>query len=126
MTHLPELRLSILVAEDESLLRMLAVDRLEEAGFHVIEAANGDVGARILCDGRDIAGVVTDIQMPGSIDGCALAEIAHTQHPDAVILVVSGNCMPSQSELPEGAKFIGKPYDFELVLRTLQQMLVRS
>lgn len=119
-------RRAILVAEDESLLRMLTVDTLEEAGFDVIEAASGDAGARMIEDGREIAGLVTDIQMPGQIDGCALARITHQQHPDAVILVVSGNRVPGPTELPEGAEFIGKPYEIGVVLRTLKQMLIIS
>lgn len=117
-------RRAILVAEDESLLRMLTVDTLEEAGFDVIEANSGDAGARILQGGREIAGLVTDIQMPGQIDGCTLAQITHLQHPDAVILVVSGNRVPAPTELPEGAEFIGKPYDVDVVLRKLKQMLI--
>ncbi len=117
-------RLAILVAEDESLLRMLTADTLEEAGFDVIEVATGDAGACILKDGREIAGLVTDIQMPGQIDGCALAQITHQQHPDAAILVVSGNRVPGPTELPEGAEFIGKPYEVGMVLRTLKQMLI--
>jgi CheY-like chemotaxis protein len=114
---------SILVAEDESLLRMVAVDMLEQAGFHVIEVENGDDGAQILADGQEIAGLITDIQMPGGIDGCALAAITHRLHPDAVIVVVSGNHVPKAGELPVGAKFIGKPYDVRGVLRTLNEML---
>ena len=115
---------SILVAEDESLLRMLTVDTLEEAGFDVIEVASGDAGACILMDGREIAGIVTDIEMPGLIDGCALAQISHQQHPNAVILVVSGNRLPDMADLPQGAEFIGKPCDVSVVLCTLKQMLV--
>ena len=114
---------SILVAEDESLLRMVAVDMLEAAGYHVIEVESGDEGAKVLAGGQDIAGLVTDIQMPGAIDGCALAKITHDMHPNAVIVVVSGNRIPDVRELPSGAKFIGKPYDVRQVLRTLEQML---
>ncbi len=113
----------ILVAEDESLLRMVAVDMLEDAGYHVIEVESGDEGALVLGDGRIIAGLVTDIQMPGGIDGCALAAITHRLHPDAVIVVVSGNRVPAPQELPAGAKFIGKPYDAKHVLRTLNALL---
>jgi len=123
MTRLAPSSLSILVAEDESLLRMVAVDMLEAAGFHVIEVESGDEGAEILASGQEIAGLVTDIQMPGLIDGCALAQITHDRHPRAVILIVSGNRVPNSDELPSGARFIGKPYDMGNVLRTLEQML---
>ncbi len=123
MTSTAPEALSILVAEDESLLRMVAVDMLEDAGYHVIEVESGDEGAKILKGNQAIAGLITDIQMPGVIDGCALAAITHDRRPNAVILVVSGNRVPDASELPAGAKFIGKPYDVKRVLSTLTHML---
>ncbi len=123
MTPEPGNRLSILVAEDESLLRMVAVDALEEAGYDVIEVETGDEGARVVAAGHTLAGLVTDIQMPGGIDGCALAQITHARHPEAVIVVVSGNRVPGAGELPIGARFIGKPYSVNAVLSTLTQML---
>ena len=123
MTQPPIQARSILIAEDESLLRMVTAEMFEAAGYHVIEVDSADAGAGIVADGRDIAGLVTDIQMPGLIDGVALARITHEQHPQAVIIVVSGQSIPGVDELPEGAKFIGKPYDTRQILKTLDAML---
>jgi two-component system, response regulator PdtaR len=123
MTPSPTRPPSILIAEDESLLRMVTADMFEAAGYHVIEVGSGDEGAGIVADGRDIAGLITDIQMPGLIDGVALARITHEQHPDAVIIVVSGQCIPKAGELPTRAAFIGKPYDARHLLNTLNGML---
>lgn len=116
-------RRSILVAEDETLLRMLAVDMLEDAGFQVIEVASGDAGAKALAEGGDIAALLTDIQMPGDIDGIALARITHDLHPDAAILVVSGQRLPAAAALPEGAKFMAKPYEVKKILSALNELL---
>jgi CheY-like chemotaxis protein len=113
----------ILVAEDESLLRMGAVDMLEEAGYEVIEVGSGDEGAEALAQGQLIAGLLTDVHMPGVINGLALAKITHRLYPDAVILVVSGKAAPSAADLPPGARFISKPYDNKAVLQALDTLL---
>ena len=121
MANVPQL--SILVVEDESLLRMVAVDMLEEAGYNVIEAQTGEEGMAVLNSGVPLAGLFTDVQMPGTMDGLALATISHKMHPDTVILVVSGRTRPTDAELPPGARFLGKPYDGRAVLRMLDQMI---
>jgi two-component system, response regulator PdtaR len=119
-------KLSILVVEDESLLRMDAVDMLEEAGYHVIEAATGEEGAAKLDNDTPLAGLLTDVQMPGAIDGLALARITHEMHPNAVILVVSGRIRPTTEQLPPGATFLGKPYSGRAVLQLLDRMVGQS
>lgn len=116
---------SILLVEDESLLRMVAVDMLEEAGYHVIEAQSGEEGAKALASGAPIAGLFTDVQLPGAVDGIALARIMHEKHQSAAILVVSGGVRPSIGDLPPGAMFLGKPYAAHAVLRTLDEMINR-
>jgi CheY-like chemotaxis protein len=108
---------SILVVEDEALLRMMAVDIFEEAGFTVFEAGNGEDGARLLADHAEIDGLFTDVEMPGAVSGLALARIAHERHPHVAILIVSGRTTPAADDLPPGAKFVGKPYDTQAILR---------
>lgn len=124
MTGAPApIRRSILVAEDESLLRMVAVDMFEKAGYHVIDVESGDEGAQALADGdENIVGLFTDVHMPGVIDGFALAKITHDLHPDAVILIVSGKAVPSPENMPADAIFMGKPYDEKAVLLLLDQL----
>ncbi|MXP45383.1 response regulator [Allopontixanthobacter sediminis] len=123
MSDLPVCRQSILVAEDESLIRMLMVDTFEDAGYTVIEVGTGDAGIHILGQGQTIVGLVTDIDMPGDVDGCALARVTRVHYPDAAILVVSGNGEPTPKSLPDGAEFIAKPYDIDDVLRRLEMLL---
>jgi CheY-like chemotaxis protein len=105
----------IVVAEDEPLLRMLAVEFLNEEGFETVEAETA-TSALDLCEGRPhgIAALFTDIKMPGSMDGLQLARTVHQRWPWIVVLVASGNS-PSPKELPEGARFLPKPYDMNRV-----------
>ena len=111
MSLTPASRGSILIVEDESLLRMMAVDIFEDAGFTVFEAGTGEEGARMLANNASIDGLFTDVEMPGPMSGLQLAKIAHELHPHVAIMVVSGRLMPAIAEMPPGAKFVGKPYD---------------
>ena len=114
---------AILVVEDESLLRTVAADMLEYAGFRVIEAPTADDALELIERGEPISGLFTDIEMPGTLDGVALAKITHERCPDAAILVVSGRRYPDGTDLPPGAVFLGKPYDFNQVIDTLHGMI---
>lgn len=73
----------ILVVEDEALLRMLAHDHFEDAGFEVLEAANGPEALEILAERPDIRAVLTDVQMPGNLDGLELARTFRASAPAA-------------------------------------------
>ena len=123
MSDQRETKRSILIVEDETLVRMLAVDFFEDAGFHVIEVETADQGARVLEGVLPIHGIFTDIETPGAIDGVALARITHALRPDAAIVVVSGRVRPSVDDLPHGARFVPKPYEGRNVLKILHEML---
>ncbi len=113
---------SILVAEDDSLLRMMASDLFEGAGFKVEEAASGEAAVRLLGN-TPVAAVLTDVELGGDLDGFKLARIAHQRNPDTAILVVSGRRVPNLTDLPPGAIFVSKPYDLDRVLESLQSMI---
>ncbi len=112
----------VLVVEDEPLVRMLAVDVVEEAGFEVIEASDADEALELLGKVPDIRLLFTDIDMPGSMDGLRLAAAVRDRWPPVHIIVVSGKQRPTASELPDGI-FFPKPYDVAKVCRTMQRML---
>lgn len=97
-------KLVVLIVEDEPLLRMDAVDFIEEAGFEVIEAAHAEEAIAILKARRDIAVVFTDIEMPGSMDGMKLAHVVRLGWPPILIVVASGRVMPREGELPENVQ----------------------
>jgi len=115
-------KLSILVAEDESLLRMMATDMFEEAGFKVAEASSGEAAVSLL-KGAPISALFTDVELLGTMDGLQLAWIVHERDPDAAILIVSGRQLPAKDDLPPGAIFLSKPYDLKRVLSSLQQLI---
>jgi CheY-like chemotaxis protein len=114
---------AILVVEDEALLRMMAIDMFEDAGFTVFAAENGEDAAQALALHSAIDGVFTDVEMPGAINGLMLARMAHEMHPHAAILIVSGRANPSTRDMPPGARFVGKPYDNQTVVKMLIGLL---
>lgn len=100
----------ILVVEDDALLRMNAVDMIEGAGFQAIEASDADAAINLLESRSDIRLIFTDIDMPGSMDGLALAHAVADRWPPVRIIATSGHYKVSESDLPDGGRFIPKPY----------------
>jgi two-component system, response regulator PdtaR len=101
----------VLLVEDEPLVRMTAADELEEAGFHVLEAANADVALAVLEARSDEVQVLfTDVHMPGSMDGMELAEQVHRRWPHVLLLISSGYARPRPDEIPDHGQFMPKPY----------------
>lgn len=87
-----------------------AVDIVESAGFEVLEAANADEAVAILESRGDIRVVITDVQMPGSMDGVKLANAVRDRWPPILIIVVSGHHKLHPGELPDDVTFLTKPY----------------
>jgi DNA-binding NtrC family response regulator len=112
----------VLVVEDQPLLRILAVDFIEEAGFEVVEADNADVAIGIMETRTDIRIVFTDIDMPGSLDGLKLAAAVRDRWLPIEIIIVSGHKRHIDIHLPVRTVFFSKPYDIDAVTATLQQM----
>jgi CheY-like chemotaxis protein len=112
----------VLIVEDELLLRMNAVDMIEAAGFEVVEAANADEAIEILEARRDISVVFTDIQMPGSMDGLKLVRAVRGRWPPIKIVATSGHIGVAQTDLPEGGRFVPKPYSPGQVMDVLREL----
>lgn len=106
----PDLKPVILVVDDDALLRFLAVDILEAAGFAVIEAENAEGALGLLQARPDITALFTDIEMPGSFNGLELARLCHRVRPEVRVVVTSGNVRPRETELAPGDAFVAKPY----------------
>src|SRR5664279_5770626 len=102
---------AVLVVEDEMMLRMRAVDMVEDAGFTPIEAVNADDALSILESRSDIQLLFTDIQMPGSMDGLKLAYAVHERWPLIKIILVSGQLKLTDDDKPVDSRFFGKPID---------------
>ncbi len=101
----------VLLVEDEALVRMVVADVLrEEGGFKVVEAANADEALTVLDATEDVRALVTDVEMPGSLDGFTLARVVKQAWPQIGIVVTSGRMAPGPKDLPSGALFMPKPY----------------
>ena len=114
---------NVLVVEDEMVLRMRAVDIVQDAGFTAVEAVNADQALAILEARSDISLLFSDIQMPGSIDGLMLAPAVHKRWPRIKIILVSGQVNISDSDKPADSRFIGKPLDAMQMVAELQAMM---
>jgi CheY-like chemotaxis protein len=115
----------ILVVEDEEIVREMVCMDLEEAGFRVREAANGDEAIRIIRqsteDHAPLQLLFTDIRMPGATDGWSLAEMARELKPDLKVLYASGFSAEQNREVP-GSVFISKPYRTSLLIEKIRQL----
>ena len=114
---------NVLVVEDEMVLRMRAVDIVEDAGFHSVEAVNADEAISILESRSDISLLFTDIQMPGSMDGLKLAHAVHDRWPAVKIILVSGRVDLTDAERPAESRFFAKPLSVEHMITELQEMV---
>jgi two-component sensor histidine kinase/ActR/RegA family two-component response regulator len=114
---------NVLIVEDEMVLRMRAVDIVEDAGFQPVEAVNADQAISILESRSDISLLFTDIQMPGSMDGLMLAHAVHDRWPAIKIILVSGQVNPSEADKPADSRFFGKPLSVARMITELQAMV---
>ena len=104
-------REKVLLVEDDMLVRMLGVDVLEEAGYEVIEAPNGDVALDVIdANPHAISVLMTDIDMPGSINGHQLARLVNERWPWIRIVLTSGKTMLAQRDIPDHGRFVAKPW----------------
>lgn len=113
-----------LVVDDDGLIRMDAADILEQAGFRTLEAGSVDQALSILQQHhQDVILLFTDVQMPGSQNGFALARETARNYPHISIVVASGQLKPGPGDLPEGARFIAKPFSAKLVHHHVSQVM---
>ena len=112
---------AVLIVEDDQLLRLFTVQMVEEAGFRALQANNADEAVAILEARSDIALLLTDINMPGSMDGLKLAHAVRHRWPPIKIIVISGRV--SEYELPTGSRFLSKPYPTETMISEIRSLI---
>lgn len=114
---------TVIVVEDEMLVRELAVCELEDGGFHVIEFSNADAAlAHIAAHPDEAAVVFTDVQMPGRLNGLDLVDIVSRTWPSIRVLVTSGGPLVNPSILPHCARFVAKPWRAADIVSRVQGM----
>lgn len=116
----------ILVVDDEMLLRELASEHFQEAGYEVIEAEDGASALAAIKARPDIRALFTDVQMPGRPDGLSLARLVREASPDCAIVVVSGRVSPDPDELADGVQFVAKPYWGSEIVNMVSSMIGHS
>ena len=120
----PHVRALILLVEDETLVRMMLADVLDDAGFKVMEAAHADEALRVLALNPDIQVVVTDVEMPlGSINGFDLARRVREDRQDTGVVIASGRVAPQPGDLPQGTYFLGKPICAETLVELIRTLV---
>jgi CheY-like chemotaxis protein len=114
---------TVLVVEDESLVRIDAAESLREAGFEVLEAADAREACEAVERRDDISVVFTDIEMPGGMNGLELARWVTRARPRVRLILTSGTARVDPKEIPDHGAFLSKPYSPEAVARTIRRLL---
>lgn len=117
---------TILLVEDEVLIRLSLVDHLEECGFRVLEAANAAQAVRVIETGEtNIDFVFSDVRMPGEMDGFGLSRWVKANHPDLPIVLASADATKADlaRELCANEQFFAKPYDMNVVVAHIREVL---
>lgn len=116
-------RTVVLIVEDEPLLRIDAVDLVEDAGYEAIQAANSAEAINQLEARDDIRIVMSDIHMPPGMDGLDFVAIARRRWPGLQVVLVSGNVDRADIRLPDGGVFFSKPYRPSDLVKALNRMV---
>ena len=95
---------------------------IEFAGFDTLDAADADTAIAILAARPDVRVVFADIRMPGSMDGLELAHLVRDCWPPIEIITTSGHVRLSGYELPNGGRFLPKPYTAHEVTMHLKEL----
>jgi CheY-like chemotaxis protein len=112
---------TVLIVEDDVLIRMAISNFLQESGLRTLEASSADEAIEMIgCYGAVIDLVFSDVRMPGSLNGLGLARWIRENRPTLPVMLCSGDASQEESE---GVALVRKPYDFEAVLATIQQSL---
>ena len=102
---------TVLVVEDEWLVRELAVTELEESGFNVVEFRNADDAlSHLEHHSHETSVLFTDVQMPGRLSGLDLVEIVSRSWPEIAVLLTSGGALVNPKALPPSVGFVPKPW----------------
>ena len=114
---------TILIVEDDQLLKMLTTDIVQDAGFATLEASNADEAIAILATRPDIAMLLTDVSMPGTMNGLKLAHVVRARWPHIKIIVVTARGDIAVSDLPAGGRIFNKPYRSDVMISAIRSLI---
>jgi DNA-binding response OmpR family regulator len=113
----------VLVVEDEPLIRACLIEAFQDAGFSVLDTADGDHAVRILEENAHrIFVVFSDVNLPGSMNGVLLAKHARAHWPWVDLVLASGRPKPENTAMPLGARFFQKPYAIASVVAHVREL----
>lgn len=115
-------RVKVLLVEDEWFIRCNVAEELREAGLEVVEASTADDAMDYISSGERIDALITDIRMPGTLDGLQLAGKLRAMQPMLLILVASAS-VELESAASRVGRFISKPYDSKQIAMLIAEML---
>jgi CheY-like chemotaxis protein len=110
-----------LVVEDETFVRMDLTDILQTIGYETLEAADADEAEKILQAHPGISLVLSDINMPGRLDGLALAQLIREEYPEKRVALVSAN-HPSKLNIPPAVPFVRKPFAVSEIIKVVEEL----
>ena len=116
----PAATTTVLVVEDDFLVRLCAADALRDAGFKVLQAASGPDALRLL-EAGPVHVVFTDINMPGAFDGAGLARRVKRRWPETVLVITSGRGCPEEGL--GDTRFLPKPYMPDYLPQLIEEVL---
>jgi DNA-binding NtrC family response regulator len=123
---MPEEQSTVLLVEDEPLIRLFIAELLEDAGFRVVEAANATEALVVFEAGLNVKVLLTDVDMPAGCTGFELAHKVHESWPETEILIMSGRQWPAHGDLPPGAAFLAKPCPNEALVSHVHSAAERT
>jgi DNA-binding response OmpR family regulator len=118
---------TVLVVEDEVLIRMDTADYLRGCGYRVVEAGSGDEAVAVLNTDISVDVVFTDVSMPGTLNGFGLAQWVRRERPGVRVILTSGITRTAQEaqDLWAHGLLVEKPYDHRELDSRIQAILAR-
>ena len=120
---------TVLVVDDEPLVRMLIAEVLEELGYAVVEAADGPAGLKVLQSNARLDLLITDVGLPGGMNGRQLADAARAQRADLKVLFITGyaeNAVLNHGHLEPGMHIMTKPFAMDALANKLQELMLHA
>ena len=117
---------TVLVVDDEANVRMLIVDVLRDIGYEVLEAENGPSGLKLLMERSDIDLLITDVGMPGGMNGRQLADAARVHRPALKTLFITGyaeTAVISHGRLERGMSVLTKPFALDVLANRVKSII---
>ncbi|MGV3549914.1 PAS domain S-box protein [Rhizobium sp.] len=117
---------TIMLVDDEPLIRMVAAEQLEELGYEVLEAGDGPAALKILNSDREIGLLITDVGLPGGMNGRQLADASRVHRPELKVLFITGyaeNAVLNHGHLDQGMQVMTKPFDMDMFAKRVKDLI---